>query len=158
MVDVVRINKNELSKIVIDIYDNDFENVSKIHKLNVDKSLTNVEKIVAYAIDTMASIDENEVICKLETEGKVVGFFTLSNKYNITQLNGFHIDKANRTKKVLKAFWDSIENSSLPKLICGLYEENKQAINHLKKNGFQEQEYLYVDKYEKNFLILNKTR
>lgn len=156
MVNVVRINKNELSKIVIDIYDNDFENVSKIHKLNVDKSLTNVEKIVSYAIDTMASIDENEVICKLETEGKAVGFFTLSNKHDVTQLNGFHIDKGNRTKKVLKAFWDSIENSSLPKLICGLYEENKQAINHLKKNGFQEQEYLYVDKYDKNFLILIK--
>lgn len=158
MVKVIEIERSELSKIVFDIYDEDFNHVKKIHKLKVDESINDIDKLVSFVNNTISSISENELIFKLDLDGAAIGFFTLSNvsPHQVTQLNGFHISKNHRTKEVLKTFWEGIAKNSKKNIICGLYEENKSAINHLKKNGFEEQEYIFFKEYDKNFLILTK--
>ncbi len=158
MVRVIEIEKSELSKIVFDIYNEDLNHIKKIHKLKVEESLNDIEKLVSYVSNTMSSISDEEFIFKLDLDGEAIGFFTLLNvlPHEVTQLNGFHISKNHRTKEVLKSLWEGIEKNAKKNIICGLYEENKDAINHLKKNGFEEQEYMFFDEYDKNFLILNK--
>lgn len=158
MVRVIEIEKSYLSKIVFDIYDEDLKHVKKIHKLKVEETLNDIEKLVSYVSNTMSSISDEELIFKLDLHGEAIGFFTLSNTspHEVTQLNGFHISKNHRTKEVLKSFWECIRKNSKKNIICGLYEENKDAINHLKKNGFEEQEFIFLKEYDKNFLILNK--
>jgi hypothetical protein len=157
MVKIYETNKIELYLIVFFIYGLDIDYIKKIHKLDVDESLSDIDKLKLYVEDTMSSISEFESIYKLVKDDSVIGFFTLNNLSNYeTQLNGFHISEKYRTKDVLQEFWRFIYSKSNEYLICGLYEKNEKAISHLKNNNFVKNSKIYFGKYNKNFTILTK--
>jgi len=89
--------------------------------------------------DSLRSISEDsvmyEVVCGHETAAM---FNKTEDERGNLVMECFHVAKEFRTKEFFKEFWKAVKQVFEYNFMAGLYEQNKDAVNHFIKNGFEE--------------------
>lgn len=88
--------------------------------------------------DTLSSISEVSVMYVLRVDNDPAGFFVkYENSEGTVALEGFHVGVKYRTPEFLSQFWAMVKENLGPEILTGIYEKNKQALDHLLKQGFR---------------------
>lgn len=144
MVNIIKISKFDLSKVIKIAYEGDEDLLEKYH---VDKFdlMGAVAKELSIIFNTVEWEDTEMDYYKIMYNDVEIGYMcTYPNN-----LYSFGINKEYRTKEILTDWWNKVKGIMGEKFITMLYPNNKRAINFLKKQGMIE-----VDGVEDNCVTL----
>lgn len=88
--------------------------------------------------DTMATLSSNAEFFRVKRGSYTFGFFVKTLFKSHAVLEGFHVEKGYRNAENLKEFWSIVKQEFSRPIYIGIYQGNTPALNHLKKNGFEE--------------------
>lgn len=88
--------------------------------------------------DTVATFSPNAQFYSVTIHGKPAGFFVKTKHEGQLVMEGFHIAKEHRTAGVFSAFWLAVRIVFGEPYYIGVYSGNTPAIEHLKRNGFED--------------------
>lgn len=88
--------------------------------------------------DTCRSISEDSIVYEVDCNRETAAMFTkCEDDAGNLVLEAFHVAKEFRTKEFLSEFWKEVKRIFERDFLVGLYEQNKEAVDHLIKQGFE---------------------
>lgn len=103
--------------------------------------------------DTVKELEDNVEFYLITSNDEMAAFFGVYEKDGEQALVGFHIGKQFRNKEFLISFWEKVKAKFKEDVLTGICEKNKDALRHLKKQGFKIINTVMSD--NKLFYILN---
>lgn len=102
----------------------------KIHE-NGGTASENVE-------DSLRTISKESIMFRIDVNGELGAMFTKHiDEYGNNTMECFHVAINFRTKEFLETFWKLVKKEFRSIFWAGLYEQNIQAVQHFKRQGFQ---------------------
>lgn len=131
IVDVKELNIKEFTKTVLDLYKQEPEEFfTKYHKRG-----GSLHECVVDTLDSTSRTSKPFLVINEDQE--TVGYFVKAVTGGHYVLEGFHIAKKFRTPEWFEEFWKLVRLGFDAPFYTGIYKENKPAIRHLLKNGFE---------------------
>lgn len=105
---------------------------------------------VASSLKTISTIS---TVYRVIVDGSIAAFFALYKGDGITAVEAFHIKKEFRDKKFIPQFWKIVKKQAGGPFKVGVYMQNIDAINHLRRQGFELDG--YTENKGKKIIIFN---
>lgn len=140
MVSLIEISKTELYDAVRKSYEGDNIGLEKFHveRFTLDEAV----KCTMDMINDASKLFEFSYF-EIWGKGEMIGYSVLSGKL----LYSFCINVKYRTKDIILQWWNMVKNILDNDFYTAVYENNKRAINFLKKRG------MVLDRQNENLLI-----
>lgn len=88
--------------------------------------------------DMLETISRHAEFYSVRIDSGLLGFFVKTECEGQYVLEGFHIMRGFRIAPIIKEFWALVKETFAQPFYIGIFEGNTPALNHLKKNGFEE--------------------
>lgn len=142
---MITCSKVEDKKIVVEYF---YKQEDEVWHKTVHKKKGLIEENIE---DTLKSMDGCDLyLVKLSNEK--AAFFGHYEESNNKVLSGFHIRKDLRRKDFILLFWKKVIEVFNSDFLTGIMEDNKEALNHLIRQGFTIKNKVLIN--EQNFFIL----
>jgi hypothetical protein len=82
-------------------------------------------------------IDANVKVCLIQKNNRVIGYYGIENRENLSFLTGFFLTPENRTKEMIQYFWTKVDSEFDSDYFAGLHSKNTRAIDFLSKKTEQ---------------------
>ncbi len=103
------------------------------HKL-VHKYGGSVEQNIQNTLDTISA---ETIMYEVIEKGELAAFFTVFKHDKGNAVEAFHIGKKYRHEEFIGYFWEQVKSQFDGEICIGLAEQNKPAIEHCERQGFE---------------------
>jgi len=108
-------------------------------------------------IETVNTMSDNTTLFVVNQDREMAGFFGYYEENEGKVLVGFHIAKKFRYADFIISFWEIVKSVFISSFFTGVYEKNKEAMNHLLLQGFKVVNKITDNKGCINILFLNQS-